>query len=65
MRAVYGATMPHTANATNRATLFDDDLPLTANGIPISLRPCFQEYTLEKLDPGRDAFTVIGRTWLH
>jgi len=34
---------------------------LTPNGIPISLRPCFQEYTLEKLDPERDAFTIIER----
>jgi hypothetical protein len=34
---------------------------LTANGIPVSLRPCFQEYTLEKLDPERDALLdIIG-----
>lgn len=40
------------------------DLPLefTPNGIPVSLRPYFQEYDLEKLDPERDAFTIIERT---
>ena len=54
--------MPPIANAASKAALFDDDLPLTPNGIPISLRPCFQEYALEKLDPERDAFTVIERT---
>ncbi len=31
-------------------------------GIPPSLRPFFQEYDLEDLDPERDAFTVIERT---
>lgn len=35
---------------------------MTAAGIPISLRPFFQEYNLESLDPDRDAFTVIERT---
>ncbi len=35
---------------------------LAPNGIPLSLRPCFQEYVLEKLDPERDAFTIIERT---
>ncbi len=35
---------------------------LAPNGIPVSLLPCFQEYTLEKLDSERDAFTVIERT---
>jgi hypothetical protein len=54
--------MPPAANSASETALFDDDLPLTPNGIPISLRPCFQEYTLEKLDPERDAFTVIERT---
>jgi hypothetical protein len=53
-------------NTMTKSTIHHDpqsnDLPLTANGIPISLRPCFQEYTLEKLDPERDAFTVIERT---
>jgi len=40
----------------------ENDLTFTPNGIPVSLRPCFQEYTLEKLDPKRDAFTIIERT---
>lgn len=35
---------------------------MTSAGIPISLRPVFQEYNLESLDPDRDAFTVIERT---
>ncbi len=34
----------------------------TPNGIPIGLRPAFQEYTLEDIDPETDAFTVIERT---
>lgn len=34
----------------------------TAKGIPTSLRPYFQEYNLDDLDPQRDAFTVIERT---
>ena len=34
----------------------------TPAGIPVSLRPFFQEYTLEDLDPERSAFTVIERT---
>ena len=38
------------------------ELVLAPNDIPVSLRPCFQEYTLEKLDPERDAFTIIERT---
>lgn len=37
--------MPPMANVTSETALPDDDLPLTANGIPISLRLCFQEYT--------------------
>jgi len=37
-------------------------MELTSKGIPRSLRPAFQEYDLEKLDPERDAFTVIERT---
>src|SRR3990172_2671233 len=37
-------------------------LPLTSRGIPISLRPFFQEYTLEDLDPARDEYTIIERT---
>lgn len=34
----------------------------TPVGIPVSLRPFFQEYVLEDLDPERSAFTVIERT---
>jgi hypothetical protein len=37
----------------------------TARGIPLSLRPAFQEYDIEKLDPEEHAFTIIERalTW--
>ncbi|MCR4406915.1 MAG: hypothetical protein NUW24_08335 [Anaerolineae bacterium] len=42
--------------------LAESELVLTPNGIPVSLRPYFQEYTLEKLDAERDAFTIIERT---
>lgn len=35
---------------------------LTPAGIPISLRPAFQEFQLEELDPELDAFTVMERT---
>jgi len=41
--------------------MLESKLVLTPNGIPISLRPCLQEYTLENLDPERDAFTIIER----
>ena len=34
----------------------------TANGIPVSLRAAFQEYTLEQLHPQEHRFTVIERT---
>jgi hypothetical protein len=37
-------------------------LELTAQGIPVSLRPFFQEYDFESLDPERSAFTVVERT---
>jgi hypothetical protein len=37
-------------------------LALTPRGIPLSLRPFFQDYTLENVDPEADAFTVIERT---
>ncbi len=40
----------------------DETLELTPAGIPVSLRPFFQEYVLENLDPERSAFTVIERT---
>lgn len=39
-----------------------DALEFTPRGIPTSLRPFFQEYVLEELDPERDWFTVISRT---
>ena len=34
----------------------------TPAGIPVSLRPFFQEYVLEDIDPERSASTVIERT---
>jgi hypothetical protein len=37
-------------------------MELTAKGIPVSLRPYFQEYNLDDLDPAQDAFTIIERT---
>ena len=37
-------------------------LEQTPAGIPVTLRPFFQEYVLEDLDPERSAFTVIERT---
>ena len=40
----------------------DEQLERTPAGIPLSLRPFFQEYVLEDLDPERSAFTVIERT---
>lgn len=40
----------------------DDALERTPAGIPTTLRPFFQEYALEDLDPERNAFTVIERT---
>ena len=39
-----------------------DRIELTSGGIPTSLRPFFQEYVLEEIDPDRSAFTVIERT---
>ena len=39
-----------------------DKVQSTPAGIPVSLRPFFQEYALEDLDPERSAFTVIERT---
>ena len=41
-----------------------ESLTFTEYGVPISLRPFFQEYRLEDLDPERDAATIIERT-LH
>ncbi len=43
-------------------TTSDDTLEQTPAGIPTTLRPFFQEYDLENLDPERSAFTVIERT---
>ncbi len=40
----------------------EETLLLTPLGIPVKLRPYFQEYILEDLDPVRDSFTVIERT---
>jgi hypothetical protein len=40
----------------------NDVLEQTPAAIPVSLRPFFQEYVLEKLDPEDSAFTVIERT---
>jgi hypothetical protein len=40
-------------------------MEFTPKGIPISLRPAFQEYTLEDIDPKTDAFTVIERTLFY
>lgn len=34
----------------------------TAGGIPLSLRPCFQEYEFEQLDPIQHAGLIIERT---
>jgi hypothetical protein len=39
-----------------------DQIELTPVGIPTSLRPFFQEYVLEEIDPEKSAFTVIERT---
>jgi hypothetical protein len=40
----------------------DGKMQMTPLGIPVSLRPFFQEYDLEKIDPETAAFTVIERT---
>lgn len=37
-------------------------MEMTTKGIPVSLRPYFQEYNLDDLDPAQDAFTIIERT---
>jgi hypothetical protein len=42
--------------------VIDNEPQYTPAGIPVSLRPFFQEYALEDLDPERSAFTVIERT---
>jgi hypothetical protein len=43
-------------------TALNSEQERTPAGIPVSLRPFFQEYVLEDLDPERSAFTVIERT---
>ena len=35
---------------------------MTVAKIPATLKPYFQEYTFEDLNPDRDAFLVIERT---
>lgn len=40
----------------------EEKMEMTPLGIPTSLRPFFQEYDLEKIDPNTAAFTVIERT---
>jgi len=35
---------------------------VTERGIPRSLKPFFQEYVLDELDPERDRSTIIERT---
>jgi len=37
-------------------------MEFTPKGIPTSLRPFFQEYVLEDIDPDKHPFTVIERT---
>lgn len=37
-------------------------LTKTKAGIPVSLRPCFQEYDFEQLDPAQHGDLIIERT---
>ena len=48
--------------AVDEKQAYDAMLEQTQAGIPLTLRPFFQEYRLEDLDPARDAFTIIERT---
>ena len=48
--------------APSQSLPFQTALALTPRGLPVSLRPFFQDYTLEAVDPDADAFTVIERT---
>lgn len=41
------------------------DIELTTKGIPHTLRPAFQEYQLEQLDPVEHQFSVLERTLAH
>jgi hypothetical protein len=45
---------------TENTTQFDSSV--TAMSIPTSLRPCFQEYDFEQLDPTQHADLIIERT---
>ena len=49
-------------NPLDRMATHAETLERTPAGIPLSLRPFFQEYVLEDLDLERSAFTVIERT---
>ncbi len=53
---------PTIETPARKASSTDEPLAMTLRGIPLSLRPFFQEYELENIDPDRDAFTVIERT---
>lgn len=35
---------------------------MTVAKIPVTMKPYFQEYVFEKLDPDQDAFLVVERT---
>ncbi len=37
-------------------------MEFTAKGIPLTLRPAFQEYVLESLDPDEHEFSIMERT---
>ena len=50
------------SGAHHTSVQHDDALELTPNGIPVTLRPFFQEYIFEDLHPERSAFIVIERT---
>jgi len=44
------------------APILEQPLEFTPNGIPVSLRPYFQEYILEKLELKNSAFTIMERS---
>ena len=48
--------------AKSQTQPLDIPLEMTPRGLPVSLRPFFQEHTFEDIDPDTDAFTVIERT---
>lgn len=35
---------------------------MTVQDVPVTLKPYFQEYIFENLDPDKDAFIIMGRT---